>query len=63
MSDRSVTVEVNNQQAQMLDRMIAEGGYGSSYGEVMRSGFLRFCREHPELAEGATQRAPTSDRG
>lgn len=43
-------VEINQQQAQMLDRLIAEGGLGSTYGEVMHSGFLRFCREHPELA-------------
>jgi hypothetical protein len=53
MSDRTVTVEVNQQQAQMLDRMIAEGGLGSTHGEVIRSGFLRFCEEHPELVEGA----------
>lgn len=50
MSDRTVTIEVNQQQEQMLDRLIAEGGLGSSYGEVVRSGFLRFCKAHPDLA-------------
>ena len=52
MSQTTVTVEINQQQAQMLDRLIAEGRGGSSYGEVIRTGFLEFCREHPEL--GAT---------
>jgi hypothetical protein len=33
----------------MLDRLIAEGGLGSTHGEVLRTGFLRFCKEHPEL--------------
>jgi hypothetical protein len=49
MSDRTVTVEINQQQAQMLDRLIAEGNHGDSYRDVIRSGFLRFCSEHPEL--------------
>jgi Arc/MetJ-type ribon-helix-helix transcriptional regulator len=49
MADRTVTVEINQQQAQMLDRLIAEGGLGGSYEEVIRSGFLRFCEEHPEF--------------
>jgi hypothetical protein len=53
MSDRTVTVEVNQQQAQMLDRLIAEGGLGATHGEVIRSGFLRFCEEHSELVGGA----------
>jgi hypothetical protein len=50
MSEQTVIVEINQQQAQMLDRLIAEGHHGATYGEVIRSGFLRFCREHPELA-------------
>jgi Arc/MetJ-type ribon-helix-helix transcriptional regulator len=49
MADHTVTVEINQQQAQMLDRLIAEGGLGGSYEEVIRSGFLRFCEEHPEF--------------
>jgi Arc/MetJ-type ribon-helix-helix transcriptional regulator len=52
MSQRTVTVEINQQQASMLDRLIAEGRHGSSYREVVRSGLLDFRRQHPEL--GAT---------
>ena len=52
MSEHAVTVEINQQQAQMLDRLIAEGGLGETYGEVIRSGFLRFCEEHPEFLPG-----------
>jgi hypothetical protein len=53
MAERTVVVEVNQQQAQMLDRLISEGGLGETYGEVVRSGFLHFCREHPELLRPA----------
>jgi hypothetical protein len=49
MTDHEVTVVINQQQAQMLDRLLAEGGRGSTYGEVIRSGFLQFCEEHPEF--------------
>jgi len=43
MTDHEVTVVINQQQAQMLDLLIAEGGHGSTYGEVIRSGSFRFC--------------------
>jgi Arc/MetJ-type ribon-helix-helix transcriptional regulator len=49
MADHTVTVEINQQQAQMLERLIAEGGLGESYADVIRSGFQRFCEEHPEI--------------
>ena len=49
MADHTVTVEINQQQAQMLDRLIAEGGLGESYADVIRSGFQRFCEKHPEI--------------
>jgi Arc/MetJ-type ribon-helix-helix transcriptional regulator len=52
MSDRTVTIEINQQQEEMLDRLITEGGFGSTHGEVIRSGFVRFCREHPEFVRG-----------
>ena len=57
MAERTVVVEVNQQQAEMLDRLISEGGFGETYGEVVHSGFLRFCRDHPELLR------PTDDAG
>jgi len=53
MSERTVTIEINQQQEQMLDRLIAEGGLGSTHGEVLRSGFLAFCREHPEILDAS----------
>ncbi|MQA75300.1 MAG: hypothetical protein GEU88_13320 [Solirubrobacterales bacterium] len=52
MSDRTVTIEINQQQEQMLDRLVAEGELGETHGEVVRSGFARFCEKHPELFEG-----------
>ena len=51
VSERSVTIEVNQQQEQMLDRLVAEGELGEDHGEVVRAGFLRFCEEHSELLE------------
>jgi Arc/MetJ-type ribon-helix-helix transcriptional regulator len=54
---KTVTVVVNQQQAQMLDRLIADGGYGSSYGEVIRTGFVRFCEQHPEFLRKAQERS------
>jgi hypothetical protein len=51
--ERVVTLEINQQQAQMLDRLIAEGGLGSTPAEVIRTGFLRFCVAHPELASSS----------
>lgn len=57
MAERTVVVEVNQQQAQMLDRLIAEGGLGETPAEVLHSGFVRFCEEHPELLR------PADDKG
>ena len=51
MSERTVTIEINQQQAQMLDRLVADGELGESHGEVVRAGFVRFCEAHPELLE------------
>jgi Arc/MetJ-type ribon-helix-helix transcriptional regulator len=45
-----VTVEINQQQAELLDRLVAEG-LGASRAEVIRNGFLDFCREHAALIE------------
>jgi hypothetical protein len=49
VSERTVTIEVNQQQEQMLERLIAEGEHGANYGEVIRRGFVLFCEQHPEL--------------
>lgn len=57
MAERTVVVEVNQQQAQMLDRLVAEGRFGDTHAEVLHSGFVRFCEEHPELLR------PADDQG
>jgi hypothetical protein len=43
-----VTVVVNNQQTELLDRLVADG-LGATHAEVIAVGFRRFCEEHPEL--------------
>ena len=57
MSDRTVTIEINQQQEQMLDRLIAEGKLGATHGDVVRNGFTRFCEEHPEFLESVREEA------
>ena len=57
MSDRTVTIEINQQQEQMLDRLIAEDGLGSTPGEVVRNGFVRFCERHPEFLDAVNEDA------
>ena len=44
-----LVIHVNNQQAQVLERLVADGQFGVSEGEVVRWGLLHFCREHPEV--------------
>ncbi len=63
MSDATVRVVINQQQAQMLDRLITEGKHGSSYGEVIRSGFLEFCRQHPEFGSSGQDRGEGAGDG
>ena len=52
MATHTATVVINQQQEQMLDRLVAEERYGSTHAEVIRSGFLAFCEEHPEFLSG-----------
>jgi len=47
--DLSVTVVINQQQEEMVQRLIAEGEYGSEPQAVIRDVFLRFCKSHPEF--------------
>lgn len=44
-----LVIEVNQQQKRMLEWLIDEGKHGSTPGEVIRSGFVEFCRLHPEI--------------
>jgi hypothetical protein len=55
VSERTVTIEVNQQQEQMLDRLVAEGTLGSTHGEVVRGGFVRFCAGHADLFGGSSE--------
>jgi hypothetical protein len=50
---KTVTVVVNNQQTEMLDRLVA-AGLGATHAEVIAAGFRRFCEEHPELVADRT---------
>lgn len=49
----TITVVVNQQQTQMLDRLVAEG-LGKTHAEVIAAGFKRFCETHPELLSGGS---------
>jgi hypothetical protein len=51
LAEQTVTIEINQQQEQMLDRLVADGELGETHGEVVRAGFVRFCEAHPELLE------------
>ena len=50
---KTVTVVVNQQQTQMLDRLVAEG-LGTTHAEVISAGFRRFCETHPELVHNGS---------
>ena len=47
--ERAVVVELNQQQEQIVRRLIDEGDYGSTPAEVIRDIFIRFCETHPEV--------------
>lgn len=49
---KTVTIEINQQQADQLDRLIREGKHGSTYAEVVRAGFAKFAEAHPEIWKG-----------
>lgn len=48
-----VKVVVNQQQTQMLDRLVEEG-LGATHAEVIAAGFRQFCEGHPELVRPGT---------
>jgi hypothetical protein len=53
VSERTITIEINQQQEQMLDRLVAAGELGETHGDVVRAGFVRFCEAQPGLFERA----------
>jgi hypothetical protein len=52
VSGQLVAVEINQQQAELLDRLVAQG-VGASRAEVLRNGFLGFCADLLDLPEPA----------
>jgi Arc/MetJ-type ribon-helix-helix transcriptional regulator len=52
VNGRRVTVEINQQQAELIDRLVAEG-VGASRAEVIRKGFAGFCGDRLALLEPA----------
>jgi Arc/MetJ-type ribon-helix-helix transcriptional regulator len=52
VTGRRVTVEINQQQAELIDRLVAEG-VGASRAEVIRHGFAGFCADLIALLEPA----------
>lgn len=62
---RAVSVTINHQQAQLLDRLIAEG-LGSDHAEVLAHGFRSYRAEHsdrPSAREGQDQPVPAESAG
>jgi Arc/MetJ-type ribon-helix-helix transcriptional regulator len=52
MNRHLVALEINQQQAELLDRLVAEG-VGTSRSEVVRIGFNGFCQDLLTLLEPA----------
>ncbi len=46
-----VMLELNQQQAQLVEQLLKEGGYGSVPGEIIHNVFRRYCEAHPELVK------------
>jgi Arc/MetJ-type ribon-helix-helix transcriptional regulator len=50
VNGRRVTVEINQQQAELIDRLVAEG-VGASRAEVIRTGLAGFWADRVALLE------------
>ena len=63
MSTQSkVIIELNQQQEQLVERLLKEGGYGVTPGEVIHNVFLRYCAAHPELIKASASKPRRSAR-
>lgn len=51
---RKITVEINQQQEELVERLTAEG-FADTHAEVIHKGFVEFCEEHPEILAKATE--------
>lgn len=58
----AVMVELNQQQEQLVERLLKEGGYGATPGEVLCTIFRRYCRAHPELVKTPASKPRRSRR-
>jgi metal-responsive CopG/Arc/MetJ family transcriptional regulator len=52
VTGRRVVVEINQQQAELIDRLVAQG-VGASRAEVIRKGFAGFCADLMSILEPA----------
>ncbi len=57
-----VIIELNQQQEQLVERLLQEGGYGVTPGEVIHNVFLRYCAAHPELIKAPVSKPRRSAR-
>jgi hypothetical protein len=57
-----VIVELNQQQEQLVERLLKEGGYGITPGEVIHNVFLHYCAAHPELMKAPASKPRRSAR-
>ncbi len=51
---RKITVEINQQQEELVQRLIAEG-FAATQAEAIHKGFIQFCKEHPEILTVVTE--------
>lgn len=44
MTKKTVVLHINHQQRPVVDQLLASGRHGATAAEVVRSGFLAYCR-------------------
>ena len=47
--EQKVTVQINQQQEELIDRLVAEGELGADRAAVLRHGLLELCRQHFDI--------------
>jgi hypothetical protein len=58
---RRVVLSINEQQAQVIDRLVAGKQLGADRAEVILAGFKRFCETHPEMLRADHGDSPSDD--
>ncbi len=59
----TVRVELNQQQEQLVERLLKDGGFGATPGAVIHNVFRRYCAAHPELFKTASKARKSARRG